>query len=147
VTAVGRPRFKLTPPPIAEDELHIAVADALRVLILPPAQWTTFPAGVGELPPQTAARLYRKGLAPGWPDILVVHRRLYGIELKAPGGELTRTLHIVRPRSGRVVERMGQRERFPLLEGAGMTIAVCLSVVEVVGQLHHWGIPMRRAAA
>jgi hypothetical protein len=142
-----RSRFRLSPPPTAEDDLHIAVADALRVLILPPVQWTTFPAGVGDLPPQTAARLYRKGLASGWPDILVLHVRLYGIELKAPWGQLTRTRRIVRPRSGRVVERMGQVERFPLLEGAGMTIATCRSVAEVVDVLRGWGIPMRRAAA
>jgi hypothetical protein len=143
---MGQPRFRLTPAPTSEDELHVAVADALRVLIRPPAQWTTFPAGVGDLPPQTASRLYRKGLQPGWPDILLVYHRLYGIELKAAGGELTRTLRIVRPRSGRVVERMGQVERFPLLAAAGATIAVCQSVVEVVAALHGWGIPMRRAA-
>jgi hypothetical protein len=75
-----------------------------------------------------------------------VYHRHYGIELKAAGGELTRTLRIVRPRSGRVVERMGQVERFPLLAAAGATIAVCQSVVEVVAALHGWGIPMRRAA-
>jgi hypothetical protein len=36
---------------VAEDDLHAAVARALDLLLLPPAEWTTFPAGSVPLPP------------------------------------------------------------------------------------------------
>ena len=83
-----------------EDELHASVADALDKLLLPPARWTTFPAGSVPLPPRYAAKLSRLGLKRGWPDIQVVHGgRIVGIELKRRGGKLSRT-RIVRDPSG-----------------------------------------------
>src|SRR3954470_19988947 len=106
---MSRP-FKLTPPQASEDALHASVAAALSVLLLPPAVWTHFPAG-GLLSPQAAARLYRLGLASGWPNLLVAHDgRLYGIELKARTGRLSQT-KVVRTRSGAARLRIGQVER------------------------------------
>src|SRR3954469_16785101 len=102
--------FRLTPPQASEDELHASVAAALHVLLQPPAQWTHFPAGGYGLSPQAAARLYRLGLASGWPDLLVAHDgRLYGIELKAGAGRLSQT-KVVRTRSGAARLRIGQVE-------------------------------------
>jgi hypothetical protein len=37
----------------------------------------------------------------------------------------------------------GQREVFPRLEAAGMKIATCITVNDVLEQLIAWGIPMR----
>ena len=96
-----------------EDELHASVADALDKLLLPPAQWTTFPAGSVPLPKQYAAKLSRLGLKRGWPDVQVVFGgRIIGIELKRRGGRLSRT-RIVRTRRGGLRELVGSGGRVP----------------------------------
>jgi hypothetical protein len=135
-------QFRLTAPVPLEDALHSSVADALDLLLLPPATWATYPAGHIKLPPQAAAKLSRVGLKRGWPDILVLHRTLYGIELKRPGGRLSRA-RIVRTRRGapRVLE--GQTEVFPRLIAAGMEIATCETVDQVLATLAVWNIPLR----
>lgn len=127
-----------------EADLHAAVAAALEVLLLPPAAWTTFPAGHMPLPAAYAAKLARLGLKRGIPDILLWHDgRCFGVELKRPGGRLSRT-KTRRTRSGalRVIE--GQADVFPRLEAAGMKIATCDSVPAVLAALAGWGVPMRR---
>jgi hypothetical protein len=140
--AARRP-FRLTPPPIPEEDLHCAVVQALDRLLLPPTQWTTFPAGQIKLPPMLAAKLARMGLKRGWPDVLILHGKLYGIELKRRGGKLSKTYFTRDKRTGALRERLGQADVFPKLEEAGMTIAVCSSLLEVYAQLSAWGIPMR----
>jgi hypothetical protein len=137
--------FHLSTPVPPEDNLHKAVAQALDVLLLPPAQWTTFPAGHVELTGQAAAKLARLGLKRNWPDILVLHGVLHGIELKRPGGTLSRT-RSVRTRRGRLRVLEGQRDVFPRLEAAGMRLAVCGCVDTVLAQLEAWGVPLRRHA-
>lgn len=141
----ARPRpFRLTQPAPAEDELHAAVARSLDLLLLPPATWTTFPAGNVQLIGQAAAKLARLGLKRGWPDILVLHGVLHGIELKRDGGTLSRT-RSVRTRRGslRIVE--GQRDTFPRLAAAGMRLAICRSLDDVLAALIGWGVPLRVA--
>ena len=138
-------RFKLRAPVIAEQDLHESVADALDKLLMPPAMWTCFPAGSVPLPPQFAAKLARMGLKRGWPDVLVLHRRLIGIELKRRGGRLSRT-RVVRTRRGGLREIMGQEEVFPRLEAAGMTIGVCNSLPAVLAFLAACGVPLRMHA-
>jgi hypothetical protein len=128
---------------VPEQELHEAVAKALAFLVIPPAQWTTFPAGSVPLPPEFATKLYRLGLARGWPDILLIHQgQTFGLELKRPGASLSAT-RTVRTRRGSLRVLIGQRDVHPLLEAAGMRIAVCHSVDEAIDQCHAWGIPMR----
>jgi len=144
VSAKPRP-FRLLAPVVAEDALHATVAAALRVLVQLPACWTTFPAGSVPLPPQFAAKLARLGLQRGWPDVLVAHAgRIYGLELKRVGGKLSKT-RTVRTRSGapRVLE--GQEDVFPRLRTAGMEIAVCTSLDDVLAALRGWGVPMVRS--
>jgi hypothetical protein len=138
---MSRP-FRLVAPVPPEDDLHTAVAQALDVLLLPPAMWTTFPAGHVQLTGQAAAKLARLGLKRNWPDVLVLHGLLHGIELKRPGGVLSRT-RMVRTRRGglRIVE--GQRDAFPRLQAAGMRLAVCDSVDEVLATLRGWNVPLR----
>lgn len=141
---MSRP-FRLMASIVPETDLHESVANALDLLLLPPATWTTFPAGCVELTGQAAAKLARLGLKRGWPDVLVLHGALHGIELKRVDGTLSRT-RTVRTRRGslRIVE--GQRDTFPRLEAAGMKIAVCRSVDAVLVQLAAWNIPLRMHA-
>jgi hypothetical protein len=139
-------RFRLTAPIVPEQDLHESVADALDKLLLPPAEWTCFPAGSVPLPPRFAAKLARMGLKRGWPDVLVLHRQLYGIELKRRGGKLSRT-RIVRTRRGGLRELAGQQDVFPRLEAAGMTIAVCDSLAGVLAFLAACKVPLRVHAA
>lgn len=145
---MSKPRpFRLVAPEPDEICLHASVAAALNTLLLPPAQWTTFPAGHGLLTPQAAARLYRLGLQPGWPDVLVVHNgRLFGIELKTRTGRLS-TTRIVHTRSGAARVRMGQREVLADLERAGVRIAVCRDVLDVLEVLRRWDVPLRHSIA
>lgn len=135
-------RFRLTPYVVPEGNLHEAVAQALDLLVLPPAEWTCFPAGSVPLPPQFAAKLTRMGLKRSWPDLLVLHGCLHGIELKRVGGDLSRT-RMVRSRSGALRMVEGQRDVFPRLEMAGMKLAVCTSVDAVLAALSGWGVPLR----
>jgi hypothetical protein len=137
------PSFRLTAPIPFESETHEAVAHALEILIMPPAEWTCFPAGHIPLPPQYAAKLQRAGLKRSWPDFLVVFRILHGIEMKRPGEKLSRARMIRSRRKGTLRYVEGQREVFPRLEAAGMKIATCNTVNDVLEQLIAWGIPMR----
>ena len=139
--------LKLRPPRISETELHQAVADALTVLVRPPAEWTTFPAGQVQLPPAAASKLHRLGLKRGWPDILLVHGgRFYGLEIKAADGRLSQT-RWVRTKRGRLRLVEGQAAVHPRLERAGMRIAVVRSAEEAIFALADWGIPLRIASA
>jgi hypothetical protein len=139
--------FRLTAPVVPETDLHEAVAEALWRLLLPPAMWTTFPAGAVPLPPQFAAKLARMGLARGWPDILLVHQGIFGIELKRDGSGLSRSRTVTTRRGGlRVLE--GQADVFPKLILAGFVdIAVCRSVEAVLSQLAEWRVPVRGRVA
>jgi hypothetical protein len=136
--------YRLTERVTPEDELHVAVARMLRLLLLPPAEWTCFPAGNVPLPPRFAAKLARFGLARGWPDVLILHGTLFGIELKRRGGRLSKT-KLVRTPAGALRELIGQDEMFPRLECAGMRIAVCHTPDEVLTWLHRWHLPVRIA--
>jgi hypothetical protein len=137
--------FRLTAPVAPETDLQEAVAQALDLLLLPPAAWCAYPAGHIKLTGQQAAKLARMGLKRSWPDLLILHGVLHGIELKRPGETLSRT-RAVRTRRGRLRIVEGQADAFPKLETAGMRIATCDSVASVLAQLREWGIPMRRAA-
>lgn len=149
----GRPPASLTMAPLrlvapvpAEADLQADVARALDLLLLPPAQWTTFPAGHVQLPKAAAAKLSRLGLKRGWPDVLVLHGALHGIELKRPGGRLSKT-RTVRTKRGALRVLDGQEDTFPRLEAAGMRIAVCETLEDVMAALDRWKIPMRRRVA
>jgi hypothetical protein len=134
--------MKLPPLTTPEQNIHEAVATLLHRVVLPPAEWTFFPAGAVPLPPRLAAKLYRMGLRRGWPDFIIVHDRIYGLELKREGGTLSKT-RTVRNKRGGVRLLDGQVEVFPRLERAGMVLAVCRTVDEVLQQLVRWQIPVR----
>jgi hypothetical protein len=138
-------RFRLTaPPPPLEVDTHEAAAEALRRLLMPPAIFGCYPAGVIQLTPPQAARMARMGLQRGWPDLMIGFEGMWGIELKRPGGRLSVT-RVGRTRRGgpRVYE--GQIDVFPRLiaSGAFRDIAICTSVDEMLAQLARWNIPLR----
>lgn len=136
-------RFALTAPVTPEQDLHEAVARVLGMELLPPVEWTTFPAGSVPLPAQFAVKLARMGLHPGWPDILVLHGVLHGIELKRPGRQLSRTRTLRTRRGGlRLVE--GQEDVFPRLQAAGMRLGVATTVEQVLLLLDAWNVPRAR---
>lgn len=124
-----RRKFKLTASPDPpEIQFHAAVADLLDWLLLPPAVYTTFPAGWGKLPPAIAGWLKRCGLKPGMPDILVFYdHQCIGIELKKPGKSPS----------------LAQREMHAGLLGAGVRVYVCLRMEEVIAALVEFNVPMR----
>jgi len=142
-----RQSFRLTAPVPSETELHETVAAALDYLLCPPAFWFHYPAGSIQLSAAQAAKLTRLGLKRGMPDIFIIHKHLYGIELKVPNGRLSRT-RIVRTRRGSPRILLGQEQTFPLLEAAGMQpIVICSSIDEVLAQLEAWAIPLRGRVA
>jgi hypothetical protein len=116
------------PRRIKEADLHKTIADLLDLMLLPPAFWTTFPAGWGKLTIATAGRLRGSGLKAGFPDILIIFNgRATGIELKAPGGALSKV----------------QRHMILRLRGAGMMTYVCHSAEEVISALRAASLPVR----
>jgi len=136
----------LVAPQPLERDIHVAVADLLE-LLLPPAFGFCYPAGLVELSPQQAARYVKAGLKTGMPDFMIFYRKVYLLELKRPGGRLSRT-QIVKTRHGALREIVGQEERFAQLckTGCIADLAVCYSVEDVLAQLQRWAIPMRPIA-
>jgi hypothetical protein len=134
--------FRLVAPEPSEQELQEAVARLLDAVLLPPTEWTAFVAGHVQLAPAERARLFRSGLKTGWPDLLILHGGLYGVELKTSKGRLSRT-RLVRGRTGKRLV-VGQADRFPALLRAGFVdIAVVTSTAELMDQLEAWGVPTR----
>ena len=139
------PVFRLDEYVVQEVDLQTAGADAFDRLILPPAQFTAFPAGHLELTGAQAARLVRIGLKPSWPDHLVLHDHLIGIEWKKPGADLSISRMVHSRRSGRPRWVEGQRDVFPRLRRAGMRGPyLCISVEQALTILEAEGVPLRR---
>jgi hypothetical protein len=138
--------FRFTAPEPLEREIHEQVARALEALLLPPAFWFCYPAGIIQLSAQQAARMVKCGLRTGLPDFMVFYQGVYLIELKRHGGRLSQT-RIVKTKHG-LREIVGQRERFKELRDTGAVIdgAICYSVTGVIDALTRWQIPMRRIA-
>jgi hypothetical protein len=121
--------FRLRAPEPSEGEFHKSVAQWLDWMLMPPALYTTFPAGWGKMDKATAGRLRGSGLKPGFPDILVFHGgRCVGIELKV----------------GKNAESEEQLVMFPLLKAAGVNVYVCRSIDEVFAALRWENFPMRK---
>ena len=128
----------------SETDIQASVADALDILLLPPAFWFAMPLGHANLAPHQRARFVRIGARRGLPDIWAIYDgKVYGVELKRPGGRLSKTRR-VRTRRGTLRTLEGQDVVFERLRQSGMTIAVCESVPSVLKQLAEWGIPLRR---
>ena len=107
----------------------MSVAELLDWVLLPPAIFTTFPAGWGKLTKGTAGRLYASGLKKGMPDLFVfdVMRKVIGIELKTGVNGVS----------------SAQREMFAKLQAVGIRVYVCRSLEDVVRALDSAGIMHR----
>lgn len=114
---------------MSELNLHRSVSDFLDWMLLPPAMWTTFPAGWTAMRAGAAGRLKGCGLKAGMPDILVFYNGFtIGIELKSSINNLSKA----------------QRAMFDKLRKAGVMTHVCRSIDEVYEALamcHR--VPMR----
>lgn len=121
--------FGLRPTEPTEGQLHATVAQFLDWALLPPALYTTFPAGWGVLTRSTAGRLKGCGLKQGMPDILLFHAgRCFGIELKSFWGKVSEA----------------QQEMHDKLRAAGTVVFVCSSLDEVIFALKTIDVPLRR---
>ncbi len=117
-----------------ERQLQIAVAQYLRLALIPPAFFTTFPSGGGGK--ARGGQLKSMGLLAGMPDLLVFWGEevdgypmadLLGIELKYGKGSLRREQKVV---AG-------------LFSDIGSAVAVCRSINDVQAALAFWGVPHR----
>jgi hypothetical protein len=137
-------KFQLTAPEPHERDIHETVAKTFDAILLPPVQWCTYPAGAAQLSPQQQARYSRIGLKRSWPDTLISYKGMYGLELKIPGGRLSKT-RMVRTKRGSPRILIGQEEMFPLLLASGgfVAIEIAHSVDEAIEWLDHWEIPHR----
>lgn len=136
------PLFKLTAPMIKERDLHVAVRDLLDYCLAPPAMWAPMPVGVTRLTAEQFAQYSRFGVKRGWPDCLICHGKMWGLELKTKRGRLTKTRVGRTPRGG-PRELIGQEDMFPklLATGAFGAIEVARSIDEVCALLDAWQIP------
>lgn len=139
--------FRLTAPEPLEREVHESVANLLDAILLRPAEWTPYPAGVTQLSAQQQARYSAFGLKRGYPDIMIFYGGVYGIELKRRGQYLS-TTRIAHTKRGSPRVLIGQDEMFPrlLATGAWRAISICHSTDDVLERLTRWNIPHRRAA-
>lgn len=111
-----------------EDQIHKTIAEYLDWVLLPPAVWTTFPAGWGKLNKATAGRLYASGLKTGMPDILIFFNgRATGIEVKTDTGRLS-------------PNQIAMHERLAL---AGVQVYVCRNTEDVLAALENASLPRR----
>lgn len=114
---------------ISETDLHRSVADFLSWVVLPPAVWTTFPAGWTAMKTGAAGRLKGCGLKAGMPDILIFYNSFtLAIELKTDKGKVS----------------PAQEEMHNLLRRAGVAVCIDRSVEDVEETLRTYGIPMRK---
>lgn len=115
----------------SEAQLHLAVAQYLDAVLLPPTWWSTIPLGGGGR--IRGAQLKARGVKAGIPDILILHEgRLYGLELKVGYGKQS------------LIQLSTEHEM--LMAGlAGSDVAK--SIEEVSWALAEWGIPTREAGA
>lgn len=113
---------------ISETALHRSVADFLSWVVLPPAVWTTFPAGWTAMRKGAAGRLKGCGLQAGMPDILIFYGGFtIGIELKA-----------------KTKQSPVQLDMFNRLQMAGVPVSIARSVDDVEKTLRTYKIPMRK---
>lgn len=114
-------------PFLSEAQLHKAVAQYLAIALPKHAVWTTIGHGGGGK--IRGAQLKAMGLAPGFPDILILSNgKAYCIELKSKKGKLSE-------------QQTALHERLMI---AGCFVDTCRSVDEVETQLFLWGLAARK---
>lgn len=115
----------------AEHALHMSVARFLDAA-LPEDVFFWHTPNQGQRSARDGAKLKALGLRPGFPDLAIAYQgRLYCIELKAPGGTLSKA----------------QKATRTALERAGVIVSVCYSLEAVEGCLTGLGIPLKARIA
>lgn len=118
-------------PTAAETKLHKTVAEFLDWALIPPAMWTTFPAGGYLLEAKSASQLKARGLKPGMPDLQIFpgNGKVIMIELKVGPGRLTPV----------------QYDMIDKLKRAGIACYVCYdSLANVIQVLKAHDVPLRK---
>jgi hypothetical protein len=121
--------LRLTPYVAPEDDLHVAVAAALRTLLLPDVLWTTWEArNVGAI---EGAKRKARGVLAGWPDLGLMWepRQAVFIELKRKRG---------------IAPSDAQMRVHGMIMAIGFPVHVATSVDEVLAICTEYGVPMRR---
>jgi len=114
-----------------EQTLQIAVVKHLNARSEPGVFWFHCPNG-GKKSPQMGAIHKALGVVPGVPDLIILKGgKMYGLELKAPGGRLSDSQRLVGPR----------------MEECGAEISVARSIDEALITLECWGILRRSVKA
>lgn len=114
----------------SEAQLHLAVAQYLDAVLLPPTWWSTIPLGGGGR--IRGAQLKARGVKAGIPDILILHEgRLYGLELKVGYGKQS------------LIQLSTERE---MLDAGMAANSVAKSLDDVRYILNYLCIPTREAA-
>lgn len=134
--------FSLKAPILPERDLHVAVRDLLDYCLAPPAVWAPMPVGVTRLTAEQFAQYSRFGVKRGWPDCLICHGKMWGLELKTKRGRLSKT-RVGRTARGGPRELIGQEDMFPklLASGAWGAIEIARSIDDVCELLDRWRIP------
>jgi hypothetical protein len=105
-----------------EAQIQRAVLDHLRIRGVPDLFFLHIPNGGLRLRSE-AARLKGLGTRAGAPDLLLVHEgRVYGLELKAPGGRVT----------------AAQLETLSAMEAAGACTGVAEGLDQALAVLEQW---------
>ncbi len=124
--------FRLTVPVVQEYDLHVAVGDALRVLLPSDAIFTSWDLANAKSAVEGARKKRRYCIA-GFPDLGVFHAgRVVLLELKRERG------WALSP---------AQRALHPRLAAAGFPVAVCHTVVEALDAVSAAGVPLRGRVA
>ncbi len=127
-----------------EQALQRAIVGYLSWALMPPAIFTSFPAGGGGR--VRGAVLKGTGLRAGMPDILIFSDgHTYGVELK-PEEEVSIVEKALHPLKRNGCLSANQQTLHPLLRQAGVHTAVVISVEELQALLMGpwWPIPIRR---
>jgi len=119
--------FRLRPPVVPENDLAVAVARALLILLPPDAVFTGW--DLSNAGPVEGARKKRLGCIAGWPDCGVFWRgRVVLLELK-------------RQRGGVLSD--AQKSLHPRLAAAGFPVVVCRSLDDALAAVEAAGVPLR----
>jgi hypothetical protein len=114
-----------------EQQIHIAIAEHLRVRPAPGLWWMHPP--LGGFRTKTEAGIFKAmGVRPGTPDLILLREgKLYALELKAKGGRLSKA----------------QLSCHAVLRHAGAVCAVATGIDEALVILESWQLLRGRASS
>lgn len=118
----------------AEDDLQMAVAQLLDLVIKPPSRWWHTPNG-GRRDAREAARLKRMGVKAGVPDVRI--ETLYENDDWSFG---TPSIFEIELKTGKNKQTEAQKQWERNTIELGGKYAVCRSLAEVEAKIKEWGV-------